>query len=146
MRSRAPTPVRSWRARRRHLTRLTEYAPGWVRWAWAFALGLGTMIGWKPIVVTVGGRSARGDELRAGDVAQLVTAGTILAADGPARRQHHAHPQLGRAAAWRGRLGPGRRPRSGTIALAWVLTLPPAVPGASFYLISRAFVAVADAP
>jgi len=33
---------------------VTKYIPTWVKVAVALALGLGTMIGWKRIVVTVG--------------------------------------------------------------------------------------------
>lgn len=32
----------------------TDYSPDWVKWIIALALGLGTMIGWKRIVVTIG--------------------------------------------------------------------------------------------
>ena len=35
-------------------TRMTNFIPLWVKFAVALALGLGTMIGWKRIVVTVG--------------------------------------------------------------------------------------------
>ena len=37
----------------------TRFIPTWVKVAVAIALGLGTMVGWKRIVVTVGERSAR---------------------------------------------------------------------------------------
>ena len=36
------------------LSSLTDFAPQWVMWMIALSLGLGTMIGWKRIVVTVG--------------------------------------------------------------------------------------------
>src|SRR5262245_31436714 len=36
------------------LMQVTEYAPNWVPLGVALALGFGTMIGWKRIVVTVG--------------------------------------------------------------------------------------------
>ncbi|MBX9915577.1 MAG: inorganic phosphate transporter [Pseudomonadaceae bacterium] len=39
---------------RKDLTATTEYAPFWVILAVALALGLGTMIGWKRVVLTVG--------------------------------------------------------------------------------------------
>ena len=39
---------------RKDLVATTEYAPSWVIVAIALALGLGTMIGWKRIVLTVG--------------------------------------------------------------------------------------------
>jgi PiT family inorganic phosphate transporter len=33
---------------------VTDFAPNWVMWMVALSLGLGTMIGWKRIVVTIG--------------------------------------------------------------------------------------------
>jgi phosphate/sulfate permease len=41
---------------RRTLRRPTEYAPDWVILAVSLALGIGTMVGWKRIVVTIGER------------------------------------------------------------------------------------------
>src|SRR5262249_32784820 len=41
---------------RRHVDDATKFIPDWVKVAVAIALGLGTMIGWKRIVVTVGER------------------------------------------------------------------------------------------
>ena len=43
---------------RKDLTATTEYAPFWVIIAVALALGIGTMVGWKRVVLTVGERSA----------------------------------------------------------------------------------------
>ena len=37
-----------------HIDAATKFIPSWVKVAVALALGLGTMIGWKRIVVTVG--------------------------------------------------------------------------------------------
>ena len=36
------------------MDKATKFIPGWVKVAVALALGLGTMVGWKRIVVTVG--------------------------------------------------------------------------------------------
>jgi PiT family inorganic phosphate transporter len=44
---------------KRQLDDATRYIPLWVKVAVAIALGLGTMVGWRRIVVTVGERSAR---------------------------------------------------------------------------------------
>jgi PiT family inorganic phosphate transporter len=46
--SRRSTPTR------KQLDNATKFIPTWVKVAVAIALGLGTMIGWKRIVVTVG--------------------------------------------------------------------------------------------
>ena len=43
----------------RQFDNATKFIPDWVKVAVAIALGMGTMIGWKRIVVTVGERSAR---------------------------------------------------------------------------------------
>ena len=39
---------------KKHIDLGTKFIPGWVKVAVAMALGLGTMVGWKRIVVTVG--------------------------------------------------------------------------------------------
>ena len=39
---------------KKHVDASTRFIPGWVKVSVAMALGLGTMIGWKRIVVTVG--------------------------------------------------------------------------------------------
>jgi inorganic phosphate transporter, PiT family len=39
---------------KKHIDNATKFIPGWVKVAVAMALGLGTMVGWKRIVVTVG--------------------------------------------------------------------------------------------
>jgi len=44
---------------RKDLTATTEYAPFWVILAVALALGLGTMIGWRRVVLTVGEKIGR---------------------------------------------------------------------------------------
>ena len=78
----APATRESIRAGEASLLRLTEYAPRWVPLGVALALGLGTMIGWRRIVVTVGEKIGGAPMSYAqGTTAQLVTAGTILAAD-----------------------------------------------------------------
>src|ERR1700723_2649673 len=44
---------------KKHVDGATRFIPGWVKVAVALALGLGTMIGWKRIVVTVGGKNGK---------------------------------------------------------------------------------------
>src|SRR5262249_1473299 len=39
---------------KKHIDNATKFIPTWVKVAVAMALGLGTMVGWKRIVVTVG--------------------------------------------------------------------------------------------
>jgi inorganic phosphate transporter, PiT family len=60
----------------------TRYIPTWVKIATALALGLGTMMGWKRIVITVGERIGRTHLTYAqGASAELVTAATVGMAD-----------------------------------------------------------------
>src|SRR5438552_8551826 len=60
----------------------TKFIPTWVKIAVAIALGLGTMIGWKRIVITVGEKIGKTHLTYAqGAAAELVAAGTIGAAD-----------------------------------------------------------------
>jgi PiT family inorganic phosphate transporter len=60
----------------------TKFIPDWVKVAVALALGLGTMVGWKRIVVTVGERIGKDHLTYAqGAAAGLVAMGTIFAAD-----------------------------------------------------------------
>src|SRR3569623_1917778 len=61
---------------------VTTFIPVWVKVAVALALGLGTMIGWKRIVVTVGEKIGKSHlTYGQGASAELVAMGTILAAD-----------------------------------------------------------------
>ena len=60
----------------------TKFIPVWVKVAVAIALGLGTMIGWKRIVVTVGEKIGKSHLTYAqGASAELVAMATIGAAD-----------------------------------------------------------------
>jgi PiT family inorganic phosphate transporter len=64
------------------LDEATKFIPAWVKVAVAIALGLGTMIGWKRIVVTVGERIGKTHLTYAqGASAELVAMVTIGAAD-----------------------------------------------------------------
>lgn len=60
----------------------TRYIPLWVKVAVALALGLGTMVGWKRIVITVGEKIGKTHlTYGQGASAELVAMGTIGAAD-----------------------------------------------------------------
>jgi PiT family inorganic phosphate transporter len=62
--------------------RATKFIPNWVKVAVALALGLGTMVGWKRVVVTVGEKIGKEQLTYAqGAAAGLVAMGTIFAAD-----------------------------------------------------------------
>src|SRR5262249_35257310 len=67
---------------RTDLDRATRFIPVWVKISVAIALGLGTMVGWKRIVITVGEKIGKTHLTYAqGASAELVAATTIAAAD-----------------------------------------------------------------
>jgi PiT family inorganic phosphate transporter len=109
-----------------HMDKLTKFIPSWVKVAVALALGLGTMIGWKRIVVTVGEKIGKEHLTYAqGAAAELVAAGTILAADQlglPVSTTHVLSSGVaGTMFANRSGLQMGTLRN---LLLAWVLTLP----------------------
>jgi PiT family inorganic phosphate transporter len=68
---------------KKSLDNATRFIPPWVKVAVAIALGLGTMIGWKRIVVTVGERIGKTHLTYAqGASAEIVAMATIGAAEG----------------------------------------------------------------
>jgi PiT family inorganic phosphate transporter len=114
---------------RKLLTSITNFIPIWVKVAVAIALGLGTMIGWKRIVVTVGEKIGK-DHLSYGQgaAAEIVAMATIGAADGlglPVSTTHVLSSGIaGTMTANRSGLQAGTLRN---IILAWVLTLPVSV-------------------
>ena len=80
------------------MDKATKFIPAWVKVAVALALGMGTMVGWKRIVVTVGEKIGKEHLTYAqGACAELVAMGTIFAADNfglPV--SYHARAELGR--------------------------------------------------
>lgn len=115
--------LRDYRSR---LDGLTNFLPLWVKIAVAVALGCGTMVGWRRIVVTVGERIGR-DHLTYGQgmVAESVTMLTILAADiggAPVSTTHVL--SSGIAGAMSANRSGLQAATVRNIILAWVLTLP----------------------
>jgi PiT family inorganic phosphate transporter len=111
---------------RKQMVALTEYAPTWVLIAIALSLGVGTMIGWKRIVVTVGEKIGKTHLTYAqGASAELVAMSTIgLAAwlGLPVSTTHVLSSGIaGTMVAQRSGL---QTSTVRNIALAWVLTLP----------------------
>jgi PiT family inorganic phosphate transporter len=106
--------------------RLTKYIPVWVKVSVALALGLGTMIGWKRIVITVGEKIGKSHLTYAqGASAELVAMATIGAAD------YFGLPVSTTHVLSSGVAGTMAANRSGlqmqtlrNLLLAWVLTLP----------------------
>jgi inorganic phosphate transporter, PiT family len=116
----------------------TKFIPFWVKIAVAIALGLGTMIGWRRIVVTVGEKIGKTHlSYGQGAAAELVAAGTILAADSYGLPVSTTHVLSSGVAGTMAANGSGLQISTlRNIALAWVLTLPAAMMlSASLYLL-----------
>lgn len=111
---------------RDELKATTQFIPTWVKVAVALALGFGTMIGWKRIVVTVGEKIGKTHLTYAqGGSAELVAMATIGAADIlglPVSTTHVLSSGVaGTMAANQSGLQMGTLRN---LLLAWVLTLP----------------------
>jgi inorganic phosphate transporter, PiT family len=107
----------------------TKFIPSWVKIAVAIALGLGTMIGWKRIVVTVGEKIGKTHLTYAqGACAEITAAATIAAADGYGLPVSTTHVLSSGIAGTMAANGSGLQWSTiRNIALAWVLTLPAAM-------------------
>ncbi len=113
---------------KKHVDKATKFIPSWVKVAVALALGLGTMVGWKRIVVTVGEKIGKEHLTYAqGATAELVSMGTIFAADNFGLPVSTTHVLSSGVA------GTMAANKSGlqfstirNIAAAWVFTLPAA--------------------
>jgi inorganic phosphate transporter, PiT family len=107
----------------------TRFIPIWVKIAVAIALGLGTMIGWKRIVVTVGEKIGKSHLTYAqGASAELVAAATIAAADGYGLPVSTTHVLSSGVAGTMAANGSGLQMATiRNLLMAWVLTLPAAI-------------------
>jgi inorganic phosphate transporter, PiT family len=119
---------------KKHIDIATKFIPGWVKVAVAMALGLGTMVGWKRIVVTVGEKIGK-DHLTYGQgaAAEITAACTIAAAD------YYGLPVSTTHVLSSGVAGTMMANKSGlqletvrNIAMAWILTLPASIMLAAF--------------
>jgi PiT family inorganic phosphate transporter len=123
-----------------YLDKSTKFIPTWVKVAVALALGLGTMIGWKRIVVTVGEKIGKTHLTYAqGASAELVAMCTILAADRfglPVSTTHVLSSGVA-GTMWANKSGL-QMSTIRNIAAAWVFTLPAAalLSGGLFWVFS----------
>jgi PiT family inorganic phosphate transporter len=108
------------------LDKTTNFIPVWVKFAVAICLGLGTMIGWKRIVVTVGERIGKTHlSYGQGASAEMVAYGTIQAADIFGLPVSTTHILSSGVAGTMAANGSGLQMATlRNILLAWVLTLP----------------------
>jgi inorganic phosphate transporter, PiT family len=121
----------------------TKFIPLWVKVAVAIALGLGTMVGWKRIVVTVGEKIGKSHLTYAqGASAELITMATIKAADAfglPVSTTHVLSSGVGGTMAANGSGLQWATVRN--LLMAWVLTLPMAIllSGSLYWLFTQIF-------
>jgi len=116
----------------------TDFAPMQVILLISISLGLGTMVGWKRIVVTIGEKIGKSHLTYAqGAAAELVAAGTIGMSSGlglPVSTTHVLSSAVAGSMVGVGGLKNLQRSTITTIALAWILTLPVSFAGAlGFY-------------
>jgi PiT family inorganic phosphate transporter len=106
----------------------TRFIPDWVKVAVALALGLGTMVGWRRVVVTVGEKIGKEDMTYAqGAAAGLVAMGTIFAADRFGLPVSTTHILSSGVAGSMSANGSGLRWSTvRNIAAGWIFTLPAA--------------------
>jgi PiT family inorganic phosphate transporter len=116
----------------------TKFIPTWVKVAVALALGMGTMVGWKRIVVTVGEKIGKEHLTYAqGAVAELVAMSTIFAGDQLGLPVSTTHVLSSGVAGTMVANGSGLQWSTlRNIAAAWVFTLPAAalLSGTLFYV------------
>jgi PiT family inorganic phosphate transporter len=139
----SPDEVRTLTAYKISLDRATKFIPTWVKVAVAIALGLGTMIGWKRIVVTVGEKIGKTHLTYAqGACAEITAAATIAAADIFGLPVSTTHVLSSGIAGTMSANGSGLQLSTvRNIALAWVLTLPAAmvISGTLYWAFSAIF-------
>ncbi len=107
----------------------TRFIPVWVKVSVAVALGLGTMVGWKRIVVTVGEKIGKTHMTYGqGASAEIVAAVTIGMAEAYGLPVSTTHILSSGVAGAMAANGSGLQTRTlRNLALAWVLTLPVAI-------------------
>jgi len=119
----------------------TRFIPTWVKVAVAMALGMGTMIGWKRIVVTVGEKIGKDHLTYAqGAAAELTCMMTILAADNYGLPVSTTHVLSSGVAGTMAANHSGLQMSTvRNLLMAWVLTLPASVliSGSLFWLFSQ---------
>ena len=109
-----------------HLNQGTRYIPTWVKVSVAIALGLGTMVGWKRIVITVGEKIGKEHLTYAqGASAEVVAAATIGMAEAWGLPVSTTHILSSGVAGTMAANGSGLQMSTlRNMAMAWILTLP----------------------
>jgi hypothetical protein len=121
--------VKTMKAYKSSVDDATRFIPLWVKVAVAIALGLGAMIGWKRIVVTVGEKIGKQHLTYAqGASAELVAMSTIFAADNFGLPVSTTHVLSSGVAGTMAANSSGLQFATvRNLLMAWVLTLPTAM-------------------
>jgi PiT family inorganic phosphate transporter len=125
---------------KKQMDHATKFIPTWVKVAVAIALGLGTMVGWKRIVVTVGEKIGKQHlTYGQGASAEVVAMLTIGAADMYGLPVSTTHVLSSGVAGTMAANGSGLQWNTvRSLALAWILTLPVSIVlSASLYWVFR---------
>jgi PiT family inorganic phosphate transporter len=123
----------------------TDYAPTWVIFMISISLGLGTMIGWKRIVVTIGEKIGKSQLTYAqGSSAELIAASTIGMASqlGVPVSTTHVLSSAIAGSMFASKGSQNLQPKTlKNIALAWILTLPVSIglAGVLFLILNKIF-------
>src|SRR5262245_47079167 len=116
-------------AYKKSLDEATKFIPLWVKIAVAIALGLGTMVGWRRVVITVGEKIGKSHLTYAqGASAEIVAMGTIGAADYFGLPVSTTHVLSSGVAGTMAANGAGLQMETvRNLLMAWVLTLPASI-------------------
>jgi PiT family inorganic phosphate transporter len=113
------------------LTGITDFAPIWVIATISISLGIGTMVGWKRIVVTIGEKIGNQHlNYAQGATSEIVAAATIGLSTSfglPVSTTHVLSSGIAGSMLASGGAGNLNSKTLKNIALAWVLTLPVAI-------------------
>ena len=138
--------IKDYRAQINAIRSYTEYAPWWVILAIAISLGLGTMVGWKRIVVTIGEKIGKTHLTYAqGASAELIAASTISLSSWlglPVSTTHVLSSGVAGTMVADSGLKNLQKRTVAAIGIAWLITLPVTIlfSGSLFLLFRMIFV------
>jgi PiT family inorganic phosphate transporter len=129
----------------KHLKSYTEFAPTWALLLIAISIGVGTMIGWKRIVITIGEKIGKTHlSYGQGASSELVAATTIGLSTFyglPVSTTHVLSSAIAGSMVATGGVKNLQKGTIGNIAIAWILTLPVSISLAlGLYLLFRLFI------
>jgi|WetSurSiteA1Bulk_404760.scaffolds.fasta_scaffold00536_2 phosphate/sulfate permease len=120
--------IQEYRSQVTEMKSYTEYAPWWVILAIAISLGLGTMVGWKRIVVTIGEKIGKTHLTYAqGASAELIAASTISVSSWlglPVSTTHVLSSGIAGSMVAGSGLKNLQKKTVSSIGIAWLITLP----------------------